>query len=96
MSKVVTANTLSTGMVVFMGPDDAWVADIAAARIFADAADADTALEAAKADEKRALIVDPFVVTLKSGQEGAAAMSLRDAIRAYGPTIAYLPQSGAA
>lgn len=91
MSKVVTANELARGTVVFLGVNGKWVASIDEALVFADAASAEVGLASAKLDEKRAIIVDPFIVDRKDGVDGRAAMTTRDAIRAYGPTINYLP-----
>jgi hypothetical protein len=93
MSKVISANTLATGVVVFLGPNGVWVEQIAEAVPFADAAAAELGLVAAKMDEKRAIVVDAFIVDRKDDAEGPAAMSLRNAIRAYGPTIDYRPAS---
>ena len=91
MSKVVTANNLVTGAVVFLGPDGTWVASPEEALPFADAAAAEEGLQAARRDEERAIVLDPFVVDRKDDQDGPASMTLRNAIRAYGPTIDYLP-----
>ena len=41
----------------------------------------------------RSGIVDPLVIERKDGVEGASAMTLRNAIRAFGPTIDYMPAS---
>ena len=94
MPKVVSANDLVTGAVVFLDASGNWVPAIGAAAPFADRDAAEVALLAAR----QASIVDPFVVDQKDGQEGPAAMTLRNAIRAYGPTINYKPStsSGAA
>lgn len=85
MPKVVSANDLVTGAVVFLDAGGNWVPAIDTAAPFADRDGAEVALLAAP----RAAIVDPFVVDQKEGQDGRAAMTLRNAIRAYGPTINY-------
>ncbi len=97
MANVVTANRLATGTVVFLG-GGGWVDAIADATIFADAAAAGVALASAKLDERRAVIVDPFIVEHYDQTVGRASLTLRDAIRAFGPTIDYRPsaRSGAA
>ena len=106
MSKVVTANVLSTGHVVFLAIGGSlatggiWVGSIEEAEVFADAEAADEGLAIAKRDAEHAVVVEPFVTdtgesyTGKSG--GAPAMTLRDTIRARGPTIDFLPASAAA
>ena len=96
MSKVISANTLAKGNVVFLGVNGAWVDSIADAIPFTDAAAAEIGLVAAKLDEKRAVVVEPFIVDRKDDVEGQASMTLRNAIRAFGPTIDYLPASPSA
>ena len=96
MSKVITANDLATGLVVFLGNDDRWVDTIDQASSYADAAAAELALDRVTPIEK-ALVVDPFATDVKPGTDGRPSMTLRDRIRAYGPTIQFLPadQGGA-
>ena len=94
MSKVVTANALSTGKVVFLGADGRWVEAVGQARDYPDAAAAEEGLARAKADADRAIIVDPFVTDAGPTENGRPKMTLRDTIRAFGPTIKFMP-SGA-
>ena len=91
MSKVITANTLATGTVVFYGAAGVWVGAIAEAAVFDDDASAEAALFEAKEDEAKAIVVDAFVVDQSPDGEGKTKMTLRDTIRAYGPTIKFLP-----
>jgi hypothetical protein len=93
MPQVISANTLARGLVVFYGAGGAWVEDIAQATVYHDKAAAEAGLAAAKLDEARARVVDAFLVDQKDDADGRAALTLRDAIRAYGPTIDYLPAS---
>lgn len=93
MPQVISANTLARGLVVFYGAGGAWVDDIARAAVYHDKAAAEAGLAAAKLDEARARVIDVFLVDQKDGAEGRAALTLRNAIRAYGPTIDYLPAS---
>jgi len=93
MPQVISANTLARGLVVFYGAGGAWVDNIALATVYHDDAGAAAGLLAAKLDEARARVVDVFLVDQKDGAEGRAALTLRNAIRAYGPTIDYLPAS---
>ena len=87
MVKVVTANLLSTGNVVFLGADGAWVRSIDKAVAYPDAKAAESGMAQAQGDLERAVIVDPFLVTRDQAADGRPAMTLRDTIRAYGPTI---------
>ena len=88
MPKMITANDLATGAVLYLGAGDAWVAAVDAAQAYADDAEAETGLAVARRDVERNLIVDPFV-TEKGGEGGR--MTLRESIRANGPTIDYRP-----
>jgi hypothetical protein len=90
MSKVVSANKLASGTVVFLG-SDGWVDAIGEAMVFADEAAAELGLASARLDERRAVIVDPFIVERYDQAVGRASLTLRDAIRAFGPTIDYRP-----
>ena len=92
MAKIVTANTLATGHVVFRAADGSWVADVARAATFPDEAAAEETLMLARGDQERGLIVDAFVTDKGAvNGDGRPAMTLRDTIRAFGPTICYLP-----
>jgi hypothetical protein len=90
MPKVVTANTLDTGTVVFLGPAGAWVGAIAEAALYEDAAAAEAALAGAGLAN---VVVDAFVTDAGPEQDGRPKMTLRDTIRAFGPTINFLPSA---
>jgi len=92
MPKFVSANRLSDGIVVYLGADGAWLAAWDEARPFADGAEAEAALAAAREDARRSLVVDPFLVEVESGAVGLRPITLRNAIRARGPTIDYAPK----
>ena len=92
MSKFITANMLATGTVVFLGANATWVASVDEAEMYADANAAAEGLLQAQRDQERALIVDPFVTDKGTGEDGRPVMSLRDRIRAYGPTIRFQPK----
>lgn len=91
MAKIVTANTLATGHVVFMAADGSWVGMLDRALTYEDAAAAEAGLAVALGDVQRGLIVDPFVIEKGPDKDGRPAMTLRDTVRAFGPTIRYLP-----
>ena len=91
MSNIVSANSLTTGRVVFLAPNDRWVETIADAIVFTDPKAAENGLARAQIDHDRAIVVDPFVATTGLDANGRLAMSLRDTIRAYGPTIRFAP-----
>ena len=87
MSQVVSANRLSDGIVVFLGPGHHWVESLQAAEIFPDPAAIKAALDRVANDVKanRVVEVAAFDVTSASGRIEAG--HLRDRIRAAGPTV---------
>ena len=89
MFKVVTANILATGRVVFQGSGGTWVEAVADAIEYPDDRAAAEGLVLAQRDQERSIIVDPFVTTKDAPKDGRPTMTLRDSIRAYGPTIRY-------
>jgi hypothetical protein len=101
MPKVISANRLVDGIVIYMGSDGSWHESLARAKIFAAEAEAEAGLSSARADVKRNLIIDPFFVEIsfaddcigqESGEKSMHALSLRNKIRACGPTIDYAPR----
>ena len=91
MAKIVTANTLATGHVVFLAADGNWVTALAQAATYADADAAEQGLALGRRDQERGLIVDAFITDKGPDKDGRPAMTLRDTIRAFGPTIRYIP-----
>ena len=57
MSQVVSANRLSDGIVVFLGPDGAWVEGLQAAALF-DKASVEQGLAKAAADSKANVVIE--------------------------------------
>ncbi|MEO1280574.1 MAG: DUF2849 domain-containing protein [Pseudomonadota bacterium] len=88
MPKVMTANLLRSGDVVYLGAGNAWVRNLSDARVADDSTEAD-ALEAfaAEAIERRDVISTYlFDVDLQAGRP--VAKSVRETIRAaHGPTV---------
>ena len=95
MPKVISANRLADGIVVYAGRDGSWSCRLNEAMIFAGKAEAEAGLLAAQNDAKRNLVVEPCVVEVIEGPSGPRAVTLREAIRACGPTIDFLPPARA-
>jgi Protein of unknown function (DUF2849) len=93
MPQVVTANRLADGIVVYAGRDGAWATRLSQAKIFASKAEAQAGLLFAQNDAKRNLVVEPVVVEVAEDVSGLRAVTLREAIRALGPTIDFLPRT---
>ncbi len=87
MSEIVTANRLADGVVVFQDAEAGWSEDFARAAVYADAAAVKAALALAGDAFARSLIVDPYSVAVELRNGHYAPKSLREAIRASGPTV---------
>jgi Protein of unknown function (DUF2849) len=95
MPKVISANRLADGIVVYAGHDGSWSEQLSQAKIFAAKADAEAGLLIAHNDAKQNLVVEPVVVEVTEDASGLRAVTLREIIRAGGPTIDFLPRTWA-
>ena len=84
--QIITANRLTDGIVVFLGPQG-WVERLVDGTVLSDKASAATALARAKGDEANDIVVEPYVIDVVDRNGAAAAKHLREVIRAAGPTI---------
>ncbi len=82
--KVITANALLKGDVVWLTQDNAWTRTIEKAELITDEAHADLRLiEAhARADE----VVGVYLADAKAGQDGPEPIHFREAFRTRGPS----------
>lgn len=83
--QIVTANRLRDGRVVFRDGAGRWVEALAAAAVF-DVAAAKAAVEASDADVAARLIVEPYAIDVVEGPDGITPKTMREKIRAGGPT----------
>jgi hypothetical protein len=89
-AKVITANDLRDGLVVFLTPDGGWTHDIAEARVVEDGADLESAAAYAKAQHDARIIVEPYPIDVTVTGGVPIPQRLREKIRAdRGPTIPY-------
>ena len=95
MPKVISANRLADGIVVYAGLDGSWSERLSQAKIFAAKAEAEAGLLIAQNDAKRNLVVEPVVVEVTEDTSGLRAVTLREIIRARGPTIDFLQRTSA-
>jgi hypothetical protein len=93
MPKVISANRLTDGIVVYAGRDGSWSEQLSQAKIFASKAEAEAGLLVAQNDAKRNLVVEPVVVEVTEDAGGLRAVTLREIIRARGPMIDFLPRT---
>ena len=92
MPKIISANRLADGIVVYAGRDGSWSGRLSEAKVFVSPAEAEAGLLLAQDDTKRNLVVEPCVVEVIEGAGGLRAVTLRETIRARGPTIDFLPR----
>jgi hypothetical protein len=91
MAQAVTANRLGDGRVVFRTADGGWSLSIGQAGLSAGEAEAATALDGGMQDQARQIVVDPYLIEVDVSGASPRPAKLREAIRAFGPTIAYAP-----
>ncbi|HJP38936.1 MAG: DUF2849 domain-containing protein [Gammaproteobacteria bacterium] len=88
MAKILIANRLSDGLVVFYAADGSWVESITDGQLSYDDATADHLLAAGLADERDNQIIDPCLIEVTENDGKLIPVDLREVIRAHGPTIA--------
>jgi hypothetical protein len=82
--KVVTANALIEGDVVYLTPDDGWTRDHTRAEFIEDEAHAQ--LRLLKADRQRDRVVGAYLADARMGQRGPEPIHFREAFRTRGPS----------
>lgn len=85
--KIVTANRLTDGIAVWLGPNNRWVETVADARAESDS-DGHAALEtAALHGTENALVVDAVLIDAEWVDGAPCPTKLKERIRALGPTV---------
>lgn len=82
--KIVTANALLEGDVVYLTADDRWSRDHAEAELIDDEAHAQLRLLAAQSQSDR--VVGAYLAEARPGSDGPAPVHFREAFRARGPS----------
>lgn len=82
--KVVTANRLLEGDVVYLAANDAWVTDHAKAELIEDEAHAQIRL--LEAERQPDVVVGAYLADAKPGANGPEPVHFREAFRATGPS----------
>ncbi|MDX2224875.1 MAG: DUF2849 domain-containing protein [Rhodospirillaceae bacterium] len=85
MSKIVTANLLLTGEVVYLTPARRWSPHFENAVRFSSREDEEQLLAIAAEAVRKNAVVD--VTTISLAETGASPVRLRERIRALGPTV---------
>ncbi|MEI8393533.1 MAG: DUF2849 domain-containing protein [Rhodospirillaceae bacterium] len=84
--KVISANRLDTGAVVWLGAGDSWVEPLSAASVF-EGDEVAAALVRAKAAERANRIVDANPVEIELVDGRPEPVRARERIRAKGPSV---------
>ena len=89
-AKVITANDLGDGLVVFLDAEGGWTHDIGNARVLEDGPDLDGASSYAKAQHDARIVVEPYPIDVRITEGVPVPVRLREKIRAdRGPTVVY-------
>lgn len=85
--KIVTANLLAGGNVVFLAGEGRWSSDVGEARVAEDKEQA-AALEALARDSvARNVVVDPYLIDVERAEGGLRATKYRELLRTAGPSV---------
>ena len=82
--KVVTANALLEGDVVYLTKDDCWTRDLRQAVLLMDEADAD--LRLLQAEAQTGIVVGAYLADMQDGPDGPEPTHFREAFRRKGPS----------
>lgn len=86
--KVVTANRLTDGIVVYYTEDGGWSARLTDGRIAADNDDGAEILAAAERSVAERIVVEPYLIDVVADGADVRPKRYREVIRAGGPTVA--------
>jgi hypothetical protein len=89
MPSVISANRLEDGTVAYLTADGSWAGSLAAAKLFAAETEVAAGLAEARHAVQRNIVLDPLIVEVSDAPTGRRATSLRNSIRATGPTVRY-------
>ena len=93
--KVLTANRLREGDVVYLSRAGRWTTELAAAATIEEAAEEAQLLALAEAAVAERLVVGPYVMTVALEAGRLRPLSQRERIRAAGPSVAFGPAAQA-
>ena len=88
---IASGNDLRSGQVVYRAPSGRWTPTIADAEIAADRAAADALLAHARAEHDAAIVLEPALIEVARDGNAVRPASLRERIRAAGPTVPLPP-----
>ncbi|MCZ0736143.1 DUF2849 domain-containing protein [Phreatobacter sp. AB_2022a] len=85
---IVTANGLASGEVLFRHADGGWSIDVSKAEIAETREAGDELMARALADQEACIVVEPALIEIVREGGFVRPASLRELIRASGPTVA--------
>ena len=86
-AKVMTANLLRDGDVVYLTAAGAWSLWLSEAAVARDDGGVAELEAGAKQGERDLLVVGPYLMDVTEGEAGPQAIGTREKIRAQGPTV---------
>ena len=89
MAKILTANRLIDGAVVFWTKRQDWSTDYRESCLLAEESDIAAAETAGQEDEKNRIVVGAYLIDAEQGESGIELKKFRERIRADGPTILF-------
>ncbi|WP_421780505.1 DUF2849 domain-containing protein [Kiloniella litopenaei] len=87
--QIMTANRLLGGGVVYLGENQEWTDHFTAAKAVEDNDGAEALLAEAEKAEANQLIVGPYLIKVERSDTGLQPLSVKEGIRAKGPTVEY-------
>ena len=84
LPKVVTANALRDGGVIYLTAEDSWSADLARAEVLTDEAHAQ--LRLIEASRRSAEAVGVYLTDIRQTAQGPEPVHFRDLVRLHGPS----------
>ncbi len=85
--RMVTANRLGDGLVVYLDRGGGWSKRIADGRVASDDADAAALMTVAEAAAAACQVVEPYLIDVTDDDGSVRPLRHRERIRAQGPTV---------
>ena len=86
-AKVISANRLGDGLVVYLKRDNGWAEYISDAQVYSDKVASDAAIRKAHDAEEACVIVNPYLIHIDENGGQYNPTKYRELIRAMGPTV---------
>ncbi|MGE4658518.1 MAG: DUF2849 domain-containing protein [Gammaproteobacteria bacterium] len=87
MPKMIIANRLSDGLVIYMGVKGKWVDSIHQGAVFKNEKETERWLAVAQQAVEDSVVVDPYSINVEIKSGGRQPVGARETIRAFGPSV---------